>query len=79
MTTPVPASNPRSAVEKCVFVQRAMFFWPRLDRRTLARCGCDPRKIAAYVARRTSLSVDAITELLEESVRADTEPSFYFG
>ena len=79
MTTPAPASNKRSAVEACAYVQRAMLIWPRLDRRTLARCGCDPRKIAAYVARRTSLSVDAIAALLEESVRAESEPSFYFG
>jgi hypothetical protein len=79
MAAPAPASNLRSAMEACAFTQRAMFIWPRLDRRTLARCGCDPRRIAAYVARRTSLSVDAITALLEESVRAESEPSFYFG
>jgi hypothetical protein len=79
MTTPVRAANQRSAVEACAFTQRAMFIWPRLDRRTLARCGCDLRRVAAYVARRTSLSVDAITAILEESVRAESEPSFYFG
>jgi hypothetical protein len=79
MTTPAPASNKRSAVEACAFTKRAMLIWPRLDRRTLARCGCDLRRIAAYVARRTSLSVDAIAALLEESVRAESEPSFYFG
>jgi hypothetical protein len=60
-------------------MQRAMFIWPRLDRQTLVRCGCGPRKIAGYVARRTSLSLETITAILEQGERADTEPPFYFG
>lgn len=79
MTTPPPSLRQRPAVEACAFMQRAMLIWPRLDRRSLARCGCDPRRIAAYVARRTSLSVEVITAILEECGRPETEPSFYFG
>jgi hypothetical protein len=79
MTAAAPAANRRSALEECALMQRAMFIWPRLDRQSLARCGCDPRKIAGYVARRTSLSVEAITTLLEQGERAASEPPFYFG
>ena len=79
MTTPARAPGPRPAVQTCAFTQRAMLIWPRLDRRTLARCGCDPRRIAAYVARRTSLPVEVITAILVAGGRADREPSFSFG
>ncbi len=78
MTDPAPSPTRRSA-PACAFTQRAMLIWPRLDRRSLARCGCDSRRIAAYIARRTKLSVDAITAILEDSVRADREASYWFG
>ncbi len=79
MNIAAPAASRRSAVEACTFMQRAMFLWPRLDRRILARCGCDPRRIARYVARRTSLSIEAITAILEKSEPAESDPPFYFG
>ena len=79
MPTPTPASNRRPAVEACVFKQRAMLMWPRLDHRRLAKCACDPQKIAAYVAHRTSLSIEVITAILEEGGRRESEPSYYFG
>jgi hypothetical protein len=79
MITPPPSPRQRPTVEACAFMQRALLIWPRLDRRSLARCGCDPRRIAAYVARRTSLSVEVIAAILEECGRPDDEPSFYFG
>jgi hypothetical protein len=79
MTAAAPAANRRSALEACALMQRAMSIWPRLDRRGLVRCGCDARKIAKYVARRTSHSVEAITAILEQGERADSEPPFYFG
>ncbi len=79
MTTPAKAPGRRPAAETCTFTQRALLIWPRLDRRTLARCGCDARRIAAYVARRTSLPVEVITAILEAGGRADREPSFFFG
>ncbi len=44
-----------------------MALWPRLDRRALARCGCDPARIANYVSRRTRLPTKAIEALLSQS------------
>ncbi len=79
MSTSDPTGSRRSAVDACVFSQRAMLIWPRLDRRILARCGCDARRIAAYVSRRTSLSVEAITAILEESAGRDGEATTWFG
>jgi len=79
MTTPAKAPGRRPAAETCAFTQRALLIWPRLDRRTLARCGCDARRIAAYVARRTSLPVEVITAILEAGGRGDRESSFSFG
>jgi hypothetical protein len=77
MTIVSPVANRRSSVTTCPFIQRAMLIWPRLDQRILARCGCDPRKIARYVARRTSLPIEAIIALLDQGGRS--EPTFYFG
>jgi hypothetical protein len=74
VTTGEFRSGDRSAV-----VQYAMFVWPRLDRRVLARFGGDVRRIAAYVARRTSLPVEEIVEMLEAHQSADRDLSFYFG
>jgi hypothetical protein len=56
-----------------------MMIWPRLDRRALARCGCDSHRIAAYVARRTSLPIEVITAILEEGGPAESSWSLYFG
>jgi len=56
-----------------------MLIWPRLNPRTLARCGGEPKLIAAYVAHRTSLSTDVIVAMLEQTTSATSEPSFYFG
>lgn len=61
----------------CDLPQRALLIWPRLDLRSLSRCGCDPRRIARLVARRTNLSVEVITAILVQADRA--EPPFYFG
>lgn len=79
MTAPATAPSQRSSVEACVFSQRAMLIWPRLDRRVLARCGHDPRRIAAYVARRTSLPVETITAILEDGGRAEHGPTLSLG
>ena len=45
-------------------VIRAQYLWPRLNRRMLARSQGNPARIADLVARRTSLPVDTIIELL---------------
>ena len=46
------------------YATRALTIWPRLDAAGLARAGDDPRRIAALVARRSSLPVDVITGML---------------
>jgi hypothetical protein len=79
MNPPAPSPNSRPAAETCPFTRRAMAIWPRLDRRTLARCGCDPHRIAAFVAHRTSLPIEVITAILEDGERVENHPSFYFG
>jgi hypothetical protein len=44
--------------------RRALLIWPGLDRDRLRRTQGDPWKIARLVARRTSLSLEAILTLL---------------
>jgi hypothetical protein len=62
----------------CAYSARALSIWPRLDRRALSRCACDPERIAGVVARRTSLPIEAILALiLGPSVRpVDVETWF---
>lgn len=48
----------------CLLNRRAMLLWPRRDRRALARCRCDPWRIATYVARRTSLPPEPVEAML---------------
>jgi hypothetical protein len=57
----------------------AMLIWPRLSPGVLELCAGQPQLIAAYVARRTSLSTDVILAMLEQSICVAGEPSFYFG
>jgi hypothetical protein len=52
------------APQFCRAQLRAMALWPRLDRRALSRCGCDPARIAQYVSRRTRIPAAAIEILL---------------
>jgi hypothetical protein len=54
------ASNPNSHPT----IIRAQYLWPRLNRRMLTRSQGNPARIADHVARRTSLPVDTIIELL---------------
>jgi hypothetical protein len=54
----------RKVREFCPVQLRAMALWPRLDRRSLRRCGSDPARIAAYVSRRTRMPVQEIEALL---------------
>ena len=61
------------------YMQRAILIWPRLDRRMLAKCGCDARRIARFVSHRTSLPVEQIAAMLENGDQADGEPTNYFG
>jgi len=53
--------------------------WPRLERAALRRCHHDPRRIAALVARRTSIPPEAILRLLTMPVVSDDEVGIWFG
>jgi hypothetical protein len=60
-----PQPNHR-AQDPCSARVRAMALWPRLDRRSLTRCGCDPTRIAKYVSRRTRMPAKSIETLLSQ-------------
>ena len=61
------------------YSRAALALWPRISPREIERCGDDPRRLAAVVARRTSFPVRIILAMLEQGVRREGEPSFYFG
>jgi hypothetical protein len=63
----------------CRYSQRALNIWPRLDRRALSRCACDPGRIARVVARRTSLPLDAIVWLITRPSVTSIEVETWFG
>ncbi len=56
-----PAPPPDVEPDYCA---RALALWPRLDGHRLARVRRDPRRVAALVSRRTTLSKAAILELI---------------
>jgi hypothetical protein len=59
--------------------RRALALWPRLDRAALRRCHDDATRIAALVARRTSLPPEAIRGLLTMPAVGRTEIDTWFG
>ncbi len=59
--------------------RRALALWPRLDRTALHRCRDDATRIAALVARRTSLPPEAIRDLLTMHQVGRTEIDTWFG
>jgi hypothetical protein len=61
--------------------RRALALWPRLDPAALRRCGDDPGRIAALIARRTTLSPDTIRQMLERAdpIVSDDERETWFG
>jgi hypothetical protein len=63
----------------CQYSQRALSIWPRLDRRALSRCACDPQRIATIVARRTSLPIEAILSLIVGPTASPLEVETWFG
>lgn len=63
----------------CLLNDRALALWPRLDRRKLRRCGCDPMRIVALVSRRTNLPREAILRLLMMPTVGDDEAVIWFG
>ncbi len=46
------------------YCSRALALWPRLERHKLTRIKHDPGRLAALIARRTTLPEEAILELL---------------
>jgi hypothetical protein len=59
--------------------RRALAMWPRLEPAALRRCHSDPRRIAALVARRTSIPQDAIIRLLTMPAVSDDDVGMWFG
>lgn len=59
--------------------RRAMALWPRLDRAALRRCHNDARRIAALVARRTTMPPEAIFNVLTMPSVADDDIDTWFG
>ena len=52
------------SAKRVSYLDRALILWPRLDRRALRRCDHDPRRMAGYIARRTSLPLESIVSML---------------
>ncbi len=65
--------------ESCRLNDRALALWPRLDRRRLSRCACDPRRMVALISRRTSLPREAILALLLGTAVSPAEVDHWFG
>ena len=59
--------------------RRALLVWPRLDRAALRRCGSNPARVAALVARRSSLPHDAILGILLTPAATEVEATTWFG
>ena len=59
--------------------RRALALWPRLDRAALRRCHNDARRIAALVARRTTMPPEAIVAVLTMPRVADDDLTTWFG
>jgi hypothetical protein len=59
--------------------RRALVLWPRLDRAALRRCRNDARRIAALVARRTTMPPEAIFNVLTMPSVADDDIGTWFG
>ena len=81
MTTPDVEARERAqhGGTESTLERRALARWPRLERAALRRCRHDPRRIAALVARRTSIPPEAILELLTVPIVTDDDVSTWFG
>lgn len=59
--------------------RRALALWPRLDRAALRRCHSDAHRIAALVARRTTMPPEAIFNVLTMPPVEDADIDTWFG
>ncbi len=66
MTSP-SAAWPERSVD---YYDRARWVWPRLEGARLARARHDPQRLAALIARRTTLPLESILAVLAEPHRA---------
>lgn len=80
---PTPGTEPRTRGQRHVIdstlERRALARWPRLEPAALRRCRHDPRRIAALVARRTSIPPEDILELLTVPLLTDDDIRTWFG
>ncbi len=58
----IPLADHAPQLDTCA---RALWIWPRLDRRKLARTCGDTARVARIVERRTSLPRESIVKMLE--------------
>jgi len=70
---------PGASATDIALERRALALWPRLDRVALRRCHQDPAKIAALIARRTTLSPEAIRQVLLMPPVSAEDVSTWFG
>lgn len=59
--------------------RRALLVWPRLDAAALRRCGGDPERVAALVARRSALPRETIVGILTTPEVTEVETRTWFG
>ena len=76
--TATGVSGPQRALAPRALMRRALAIWPRLSPRALTRCGDDPARLAAYVARRTKLPPEVIRAMLAPPL-ADVDAELWFG
>jgi hypothetical protein len=74
-----PATGDIELTREALLERRVLTMWPRFDRAAIRRCGHDPRKVAALVGRRTSMSEEAIVRLLTMPAVSDDDVGTWFG
>lgn len=79
MGSPAPGIRDRDRSHRPSLTERALAIWPRLDRRALARCADDPKRLARFVSRRTRLAPEAILSMLVRGSVTDLERESWFG
>ncbi len=69
----------RTLVNSDAHGRAAMLIWPRLNTGALEQGAGEPLLIAEYAGHHASLPAEVVVAMLEQSIRAEGEPSFYFG
>ncbi len=75
----VARERPAFAEDGVDLERRALALWPRLDRAALRRCHNDAHRIAALVARRTTMPPEAIFNVLTMPRVSDADIDTWFG